>query len=81
MELFAPFLTSAATEWLPSADWRKLKVTPVYKGTGDPTSCDNYRSIAVMPPFAKLVMSWVNSRLESISSDRGLRSEHQAGFR
>lgn len=35
-------------------------MTPLYKGKGDADSYNNYRSIAVTPPFAKLFMSVIN---------------------
>jgi hypothetical protein len=40
--------------------WRETKVVPLYKGSGDFADLNNYRSIAVTPPFAKLFMSIMN---------------------
>ena len=36
---------------------------PLYKGEGAFSDCNNYRSIAVSPPFARLLMSIINQRL------------------
>jgi hypothetical protein len=36
------------------------------------SDCNNYRSIAVSPPFAKLLMSIVNQRLTTIADENQL---------
>ena len=36
---------------------------PLYKGQGDINNFNNYRSIAIIPPFAKLFMAVMNARL------------------
>jgi hypothetical protein len=56
----ADFLTKSAIEQLAPQTWRDSKVVPLYKGEGALNDCNNYRSIAVSPPFAKLLMSIVN---------------------
>ena len=56
----ADFLTKSAIEQLAPQAWRNSKVVPLYKGEGALSDCNNYRSIAVSPPFAKLLMSIVN---------------------
>jgi hypothetical protein len=56
----ADFLNKSAIEQLAPESWRASKVVPLYKGEGDSTDCNNYRSIAVAPPFAKLFMSIIN---------------------
>jgi hypothetical protein len=45
---------------------------PLYKGDGDKMDCNNYRSIAVSPPMAKLFMAIVNRRLTKIAEDNQL---------
>jgi hypothetical protein len=56
-------------------------VVPLYKGTGPATDPDNYRSIAITPPFAKLFMAVVNKRLTAEANARELHAPTQAGFR
>ncbi len=57
------FLNKSAVEQLAPHTWRTSKVVPLYKGEGDKQDCNNYRSIAVSPPMAKLFMAIVNRRL------------------
>jgi hypothetical protein len=56
----ADFLNKSAIEQLAPQAWRTSKVVPLYKGDGATNDCNNYRSIAVSPPFAKLLMSIIN---------------------
>jgi hypothetical protein len=56
----ADFLNKSAIEQIAPQAWRDSKVVPVYKGEGALSDCNNYKSIAVSPPFAKLLMSIVN---------------------
>jgi hypothetical protein len=56
----ADFLNKSAIEQLAPQAWRNSKVVPLYKGEGEMSDCNNYRSIAVSPPFAKLLMAIVN---------------------
>ena len=56
----ADFLNKSAIEQLAPETWRTSKVVPLYKGEGEIKDCNNYRSIAVSPPFAKLLMSIIN---------------------
>ncbi len=58
--MIADFLTKSAIEQLAPQTWRDSKVVPLYKREGALSDCNNYRSIAVSPPFAKLLMSIVN---------------------
>jgi hypothetical protein len=59
-ETIADFLNKSAIEQLAPQAWRDSKVIPLYKGEGSLQDCNNYRSIAVSPPFAKLLMSIMN---------------------
>jgi hypothetical protein len=61
--------------------WRESKVVPLYKGMGDRSDSNNYRSIAVTPPFAKLFMSIMNQRLTKVAVEKQLHAPTQAGFR
>jgi hypothetical protein len=68
----ADFLNKSAIEQLAPQAWRDSKVVPLYKGEGKLSDCNNYRSIAVSPPFAKLLMSIVNQRLTSFADENQL---------
>ena len=70
--MIADFLNKSAIEKLAPQAWRNSKVVPLYKGEGASTDCNNYRSIAVSPPFAKLLMSIVNQRLTNIADENQL---------
>jgi hypothetical protein len=59
-QTIADFLNKSAIEQLAPQAWRDSKVIPLYKGEGALQDCNNYRSIAVSPPFAKLLMSIMN---------------------
>ena len=61
--------------------WRTSKVTPLYKGKGDATLPENYRSIAVAPPLSKLFMAVMNRRLTTVAIEGNLHAPTQAGFR
>jgi hypothetical protein len=77
----ADFLNDSAIQQLPPASWRSSKVIPLYKGAGDPADFNNYRSIAVTPPFAKLLMAVINRRLTVFAEENDLHAPTQAGFR
>lgn len=55
-------------------EWRETKVSPLYKGKGDKHDYNNYRSIAVAPPFAKLLMATINQRLTTIADGNMLHA-------
>jgi hypothetical protein len=59
----ATFLNTSAIDQLSPTTWRETKVVPLYKGEGPTSDPENYRSIAITPPFAKLLMAVVNRRL------------------
>jgi hypothetical protein len=61
--ILTDFINTTAVEQLAPQKWRNSKVVPLYKGEGDTNDCNNYRSIAVSPPFTKLLMSILNQRL------------------
>ena len=81
IECLATLLNSSAIDQLPPTSWRTSKVTPLYKGKGDATLPDNYRSIAVAPPFSKLFMAVMNRRLTEHAKAADLHAPTQAGFR
>jgi hypothetical protein len=61
----ANFLNSSAIVSSPPQSWRTAKIIPLYKGKGDVSNPENYRSIAVTPPIAKVFMAAMNHRLTS----------------
>ena len=63
IESFTNFLNSSAITSAPPQSWRTAKIIPLYKGKGDPTKPENYRSIAITPPIAKVFMATMNHRL------------------
>lgn len=54
------FLNKSAIDNKPPKAWRESKITPLYKNKGSTADPSNYRSIAVSPPFAKLLMTIIN---------------------
>ena len=60
ISILTDFLNVTAVEQLAPQEWRNSKVVPLFKGDGATDDCDNYRSIAVSPPFTKLLMSILN---------------------
>jgi hypothetical protein len=72
--------TSALTSEAPQT-WRNTKIIPLYKGKGDTKDMNNYRSIAIPPPFTKLFMAIMNQRLTNHAEDNNIHSPTQAGFR
>ena len=62
-------------------EWKSAIVTPLFKRKGDPTDCNNYRSISVIPPVAKVFEKLLCNRLLFHFSANQLLSLHQHGFR
>ncbi len=63
------FLNNSAVRQLAPQSWRDTKVVPLYKGKGDKTDMNNYRSIAITPPFTKVFMSVMNRRLTQYAEE------------
>jgi hypothetical protein len=42
---------------------------------------NNYRSIAIPPPFTKILMAIINQRLTTHAEENNLHAPTQAGFR
>jgi hypothetical protein len=68
IESLATFLNASAIDQIPPTSWRTAKVVPLYKGKGDATNPENYRSITIPPPFAKVFMSTINTRLTTTAN-------------
>ena len=77
----ADLLNQSAIDQLPPLAWGTSKVRPLFKGKGDATLPENYRSIAVAPPLSKLFMSVINRRLTTTADELHLHAPTQAGFR
>jgi hypothetical protein len=77
----ANFLNASAIDQAPPTSWRTAKVIPLYKGKDDVTNPENYRSIAIPPPLAKVFMATINARLTTTADTLHLHAPTQAGFR
>jgi hypothetical protein len=81
IESLASFLNTSAITSAPPQSWRTAKIVPLYKGKGDASNPENYRSIAITPPIAKVFMATMNHRLTSQANAMNLHAPTQAGFR
>ncbi len=70
----ASFLTDSAISTEPPSTWKQAKIVPVYKGKGDKRAPENYRSIAITPPFAKVFMAIMNQRLTIKANEDNLHA-------
>lgn len=61
--------------------FKKVKIIPVYKRKGDPTQLENYRPIAIIPIFAKILEISMNIRLTSFFNANNILSNFQFGYR
>ena len=62
-------------------EWKSAIVTPLYKRKGLPDDCNNYRSISILPPIAKVFEKLICFRMLSHFSSNNLLSIDQHGFR
>ena len=74
VQCLATFLNASAITQLPPPSWRAAKVIPLYKGKGNARDPENYRSITIPPPFAKVFMATINHRLTSTASNQHLHA-------
>ena len=68
-------LNEAMGEGIPE-EWRTSTITPIYKQTGDPLECNNFRGITILSHTLKLWERVVESRLRKMVNT----SERQYGF-
>jgi hypothetical protein len=68
------FLNRSAIDNAPPGAWRETKIVPIYKNKGSTTDPGNYRSLAITPPFAKLFMAVMNSRLTNKARELNLHA-------
>jgi hypothetical protein len=74
IEELTKFLNMTAIDNKPPQSWRDAKIVPIYKHKGSTSDPNNYRSIAINPPFSKLFMAVINRRLTKIASDQKLHA-------
>lgn len=77
----ATFLNESAIATAPPESWKIAKVIPLYKGKGDASLPENYRSIAITPPLSKVFMAVMNNQLTTAATASNLHAPTQAGFR
>ena len=70
----ANFLNASAITSAPPQSWRTAKIVPLYKGKGDASDPENYRSIAITPPIAKVFMATMNHRLTAQANSMELHA-------
>jgi hypothetical protein len=68
------FLNATAIDNKPPQSWREAKIVPIYKNRGSASDPQNYRSIAINTPFAKLFMAIMNRRLTTFAKDQNLHA-------
>ena len=56
------------------------KIIPIYK-KGDPTDCSNYRPIAILPVFSKVLEATMLTRIMCFLHQQQILHENQYGFR
>jgi len=84
-DIIAPVITlivnaSLYHSVLPS-DWKFSRVTPVFKGKGSKSNCNNYRPISVITHIAKLVERVVQKQLLSYLISHDLINIDQSAYR
>ena len=61
--------------------WKVAKVTPVFKGNGRRSDCNNYRPISVLPVLSTLLERHVCDYLCDFFISNGILYKLQSGFR
>ena len=74
VQCITTFLNDSAIDQLPPPTWPETKVVPLYKGMGKASDPENYHSIAITPPFAKLFMAVLNQRLTAQATKLNLHA-------
>jgi hypothetical protein len=72
--ILTEFLNVTAIDNEPPKSWREAKIVPIFKHKGHTSDPNNYRSIAINPPFAKLFMATINRRLTRIAKEQNLHA-------
>ena len=63
------------------ADWKRARVTPIYKGTGSVDEPNNYRRISIVSHIPKVLEKMVNSQLIAYFDAFSLLTCDQSAFR
>ena len=71
---------SLHTHHLP-ADWKKARVTPIYKGTGEVNEPNNYRPISVVSHISKMFEKCINHQLLQYFESHSFLRHDQSAFR
>ena len=74
------FNMSCVTGHVPH-DFKKARVTPIYKNSGSVDECSNYRPISVMCNVAKVFEKCINMQLLKYMKKHAFLSPHQSAFR
>ena len=84
-DILSPSLTKLFNKSLQShclpADWKRARVTPIYKGAGSKDDPSNYRPIAVVSHIPKALEKCINSWLMSYFEEHVLFTPDQSAFR
>ena len=62
-------------------EWKYAIVTPLYKGKGKKSDCNNYRGISVLSPISKLFEILIAQQITNFFTMNKLFNENQHGFR
>ena len=74
------FNMSIQSNQLP-ADWKRARITPIYKGAGSRDDPGNYRPISIASHIPKALEKCVNSQLMAFLDDHDLLTCDQSAFR
>lgn len=83
--LFAPFLSTLFNKCLIMGeipnDWKIALVTPLFKNKGQENDMNNYRSISVLSPIAKIFEKIIYKQIFNYFNVNSLLVDNQHGFR
>jgi hypothetical protein len=74
------FNYSILTSTIPS-DWKTAVVTPLFKKKGSTDDLNNYRSISILPPIAKLFEKLIHKQILAFLDSNNFITNDQHGFR
>ena len=82
--IIAPYITMLINDSLKTgqvlSDWKKTRVTPIYKGKGSKDDVNSYRPISVLNNFAKILEKCVQVQLMNYLSNYCLLSPDQSAY-
>lgn len=84
-KLISPFLSDLFNNCLLKSkipnDWKKAIVTPLFKNKGQKTEMNNYRSISVLSPVAKIFEKIIYRQIFNYFNTNMILIDNQHGFR